>query len=401
MANYLVWNNNTATTAANEALLQENVGDLIVNLFPLDTPLHQVLGVQDMGGSVFYEQPIDTFSTALINRASAVFGTSGVPIAPSASNAKPEGYTFTSYTPQYQVRMKACVAEIQGQQFGVSDTNRALQYYGMADRFAYEALKATQGVVNQYELSFWWSPGTPPQGVQTLTGGDPDVTRQTQGLVYWIGKSGLQRSKIGLTGFDNHTDGHGNNFGDQGGSTASTLGAGASSWFYDAAGMPLDQSMFKDNLMAQWYAISGRQAGAVGFAGSKIKSLFSQFALTANGAINERTLEAAAKRVVDAVDYYETDFGVVSLNLCRYLNLAQTSTITTSVSADGDTSNTIPWDETLIFIQPRYFKRAVVRPVYMSPIGKTGDFEQGLVRGEQGLLCMNPQAGAGLFNCIP
>ena len=400
MSNYLVWNNLDVTTLPNEALLKENVGDLIINLFPLDTPLHQVLGTVDLGGNVFYEQPVDTFSTALINRSSAVFGTTAAQIASDLSNAKPEGFTYVTGTPQYQVKMKACVAEIQGRQFGVSDTNRALQYYGMADRFAYEALKTTQAIVNQFELSMWWSPGTPPEGIDALTSTE-DIVRQTQGLVFWIGKSGLQRSKHGLNASNIHRDGHGNDFGDGGGLVPSTLGQAASSWMFDAAGLPLDQGMFKDNLMAQWYSICGRQAGAVGFAGAKIKNLFSQFALTANGPINERTLEAAAKRVVDAVDYYETDFGVVSLNLCRYLNLPQTSTITTSNATEGDTSTTVPWDETMVFIQPRYFKRAVVRPVYMSPIGKTGDFEQGLVRGEQGLLCMNPQGGAGLTNCIP
>ncbi|MBM6698703.1 DUF5309 family protein, partial [Streptococcus alactolyticus] len=85
---------------------------------------------------------------------------------------------------------------------------------------------------------------------------------------------------------------------------------------------------------------------------------------------------------------YETDFGVVSLNLCRYLNIAGES-----VSISQSTgSTTVPYDEVLLFMQPRYFQIGVVRPVYMSPLGKIGDFEQGLVRGEQAIICRNPQA---------
>ena len=149
--------------------------------------------------------------------------------------------------------------------------------------------------------------------------------------------------------------------------------------------------------------ITGRQAGAVGFTGAKIKNLFSQFALTANGAINERTLDAASKRIVDTVDYYDTDFGVVSLNLCRYLNIAgQSVSIPTTNSSDGDgIAVTVPHDEILLFMQPSYFKIGIVRPITMSPLGKTGDFEQGLIRGEQGIICTNPQAGAAIVSCIP
>lgn len=370
-----------------ELLVKESVEDLVTNLYPLDTPLHQILESRPMN-SVFTEQPVDTFNT--ITRTSAVFSASA---SFGTTHAKPEGFTYATTTPIYQAKLKS-VAEIQGLQFGVSDTDRALSHWGMTDRFAYEALKCTQSVVNNFEMSFWWSPGTPAGGADlNSTGGDAiQFARQTQGLVHWICKSGLQRSKIGLAQAT-FTDGHGNEFG----TNSAALNTGASSWAYDAGGLTLDQAMFKDNLMAQWYTITGRQAGAVGFTGAKIKNLFSQFALTANGAINERTLDAASKRIVDTVDYYETDFGVVSLNLCRYLNISGQSV---SI-AQSTGSVTVPYDEVLLFMQPSYFKIGVVRPITMSPLGKTGDFEQGLIRGEKGIICTNPQAGAAIVSCIP
>jgi hypothetical protein len=335
---------------------------------------------------------VDTFNT--ITRTSAVFDASS---ALATTHAKPEGFTYSTGTAQYPAKLKS-VAEIQGLQFAVSDTDRAMSQYGMTDRFAYEALKTTQSVVNNFEMAFWWSPGRAVGGFDLDSSGTTQLTRQTQGVCHWILRSGLQRSVYGL-GKATHTDGHGNNYGTAGGA----LNTGASSWAYNAGGLTLDQAMFKDNLMAQWYTITGRQAGAVGFTGAKIKNLFSQFALTANGAINERTLDAASKRIVDTVDYYETDFGVVSLNLCRYLNIAgQSVSVPTTNSSDGDgTAVTVPYDEILLFMQPSYFKIGVVRPITMSPLGKTGDFEQGLIRGEQGIICTNPQAGAAIVNCIP
>ena len=391
MATYTVYSTTAGTL--NETLVKESVQDLITNLYPRDTPLQQVLEKAPMN-NVFTEQPVDTFNT--ITRTNAVFSSSA---SFGSTHAKPESFTYATTTPLFQGKLKS-VAEIQGLQFGVSDTDRALSHYGMTDRFAYEALKCTQSVVNNFEMAFWWSPGSPAGGKDLNdTGLDAiQFARQSQGIVHWICKSGLQRSIQGLSGLSAFADGVGNVFGP----SNPALNTGASSWAYNAGGLTLDQAMFKDNLMAQWYSITGRQAGAVGFTGAKIKNLFSQFALTANGAINERTLDAASKRIVDTVDYYETDFGVVSLNLCRYLNIAGSSvSITTTSSGAADTNVTVPYDEVLLFMQPSYFKIGVVRPITMSPLGKTGDFEQGLVRGEQGIICTNPQAGAAIVNCIP
>lgn len=389
MSDYLLSANTAAVpTALNEALIKEQTQDLLINLFPLDTPLQRLLGRIQMG-STFIKQPIDTYGTDKIKRTSAVFDAAA---AFTSTNAKPESFTYTSQTPQYPALLKS-VAEIQGNVFGVSGTDRAVEMYGITDRFALEALKTTQGIVNQFEHSFWWSPGTTEFGVDLDSGGGVVPTRQTQGLVWWIAKSGLQRSKVGL-GAATLTDGHGNNFGTGGGA----LNIGASSWCFDANGLPLDQAMFKDQLMGQWYAITGRQAGAMGFCGARVKNLFSQFALTANGAINERTLSAEARSIIDTIDYYTTDFGTVGLNLSRYLNISGQST---SISQSAGGPVTVPYDEVLLFIDPSYWKIGVLRPVSFYSLGKTRDAEDGLVVGEQAMVCLNPQGGAGIVNCLP
>lgn len=387
MSDYLLSSNTDVATALNEAAIKEQTQDLLINLFPLDTPLQRLLGRIQMN-STFIRQPIDTYGTDKITRASSVFAAAA---SFAGINAKPEGFTYTTQTPQYPALLKS-VAEIQGNQFAVSGTDRAVSMYGITDRFALEALKTTQGIVNQFELSFWHSPGTTEFGADLDTVGTVDIARQTQGLVPWICKSGLQRSKIGL-GTASFTDGHGNQFG----TNSPALNTGASSWAYDANGLPLDQAMFKDNLMGQWYSITGRQAGAMGFTGARVKNLFSQFALTANGAINERTLSAEARSVIDTIDYYTTDFGTVGLNLSRYLNIVAQST---SISQSAG-SVTVPWDEILLFIDPSYWKIGVLRPVSFYSVGRTRDAEEGQVIGEQALVCLNPQGGAAIVNCLP
>lgn len=393
---YLVYGPTNAAGSLKEALVKEDVSDLITNLFPLDTPLTQVLSKTPMN-NVFTEQPVDFYSTGV--NSGIVRTNAGIAI--NTGNAdpegtflqKPEGHTFTTSTPFYPARLKS-VAEIQGIQFAVSDTDRAMSQYGIGDRYTYEALKTTRSVVNNFETSFWWSLGTPPEGVDADSdSGSAEITtiRNTQGLMPWILFSGLQRTKIGLAQAT-HIDGNGNEFG-----TNSAALNGSSSHAYDAAGLTLDQSMFKEQLMSPWWTNTGRTGGAVGFAGPKVKGLFSQFALTANGPVNERTLDAASKLVVDTVDYYETDFGLVSINLCRYLGIESQSTVVDQTTG----TTTVAWDESLVFIHPEYWNIGVVRGVTFTPLAKTGDFESGLVRGEQSLICRNPMAGAAIVNCIP
>jgi len=393
---YLVYGPTNAAGSLTEVLVKEDVSDLITNLFPLDTPLHQILMKVPMN-NVFTEQPVDSYATTVnsgIVRTNASIAVNTGNAAPDTTYLqKPEGHTFATSTPFYPARLRS-VAEIQGIQFAVSDTDRAMSQYGVGDRYTYEALKTTRSVVNNFETSFWWSLGTPPEGVDAEGGGSTVITtvRNTQGVMPWILVSGLQRDLVGL-GSSTHTDGHGNEFG-----TANAALNASSSQAYDAAGLTLDQTMFKEQLMSKWWTNTGRTGGAVGFAGPKIKNLFSQFALTANGPVNERTLGAASKLIVDTVDYYETDFGLVSINLCRYLGIeSQTTAIDLADTADV----TVSWDESLVFMHPEYWNIGVVRGVTFTPLAKTGDFETGLVRGEQALICRNPMAGAAIVNAIP
>lgn len=370
-----------AAGSLTETLLKEDVSDLITNLFPLDTPLQQILSKVPMR-SVFTEQPVDTFSGIVRTNDSLIANSGATSIFPKA-----EGHTYTNATTQYPAKLKS-VAEIQGIQFGVSDTDQAMSMYGIADRFAYEALKTTKTVVNNFETSFWWSIGSGPEGKDFDSAGGTYTARQTQGLMPWICTTGLERTTATPA---TSTDGNGNVF-----TLNGTLWNAAATTAYDAAGLALDQSMFKDDVMEPWWTLTGRTGGAVGFASPKVKNLFSQFALTANGPVNDRTLDAAAKMVVDTVDYYETDYGVVSINMSRYLSVAGQTTTFVNAAADS-----AAWNESLVLIHPQYFNIGVVRPVYFSPLGKTGDFEQGLIRGEQALICRNPQGGTAVVNCIP
>lgn len=381
MATYTVWDTSAVTSAIQETLVKEDVSDLISDLFPLDAPLQQVLGKVPMS-STFTERPLD-YHTGITRTAAEV--TVGNP----ANLARTEGATYTSDATVYPARLVS-VAQIVGNQFEVSRTDRAVSHYAITDRFSFEALKKTQEVINDFELTFWWGQGTAKEGADITGAGR--YARATQGLMHWICKTGLQRSIIGLTTGGAFTDGHGNDFGDTAGNEVLN---NTMTHAYDAAGVALDAGMFKERLMEPWWDLTGRTNGAIGFMGGRVKSLFSRFALSATGPVNERGIGASSKRVIDTLDFYETDFGEVGVNLCRYLN--QKSQSTTFTQSSG--SVVVAWDAAMVFIQPQYFNIGVLRPVGYSPLGLVGDKDIGLIVGEQGLVCTNPQGGAALVNC--
>ena len=141
---YTVWDNTASGSAQQEALVKESVQDLLTNLYPTDTPLQQILDKIPMA-NVYTDVPVDTITT--IDRSTSGFSASA---SFASTLAKPEGWTYSRSTPQYPAKLRS-VAEIQGLQFGVSDTDRAMAMYAVGDRFAYEALKQTQAVVNNFE----------------------------------------------------------------------------------------------------------------------------------------------------------------------------------------------------------------------------------------------------------
>ena len=379
MAQYSVWDTTSVTSTIQEKLVREDVSDLLSNLFPTDAPAQQALGRVPMS-STFTERPIDFHTN--IDRDSTVFGTGG-----SQVHAREEGFDYsTTRTPSYPERLIS-VAQIVGERFEVSRTDRAVSHYAISDRFAYEALKVTEQVVNDFELDFWWSPGSAREGVSI----DGNVVRQTQGICHWVCKTGLERTKIGTGVAASFPDGHGNEFGTDGGVLNDSM-----SYAFDAGGVGLDSGMFKEKLMAAWWQLTGRTGGATGFCGSRLKALFSKFALSAGlGSVNERTISAESAKVVDRVDLYDTDHGIISMNLCRYLDIPDQTTVFTQSTG----STTVAWDEVLILMQPRYFNIGVLRGTGYSPLAQNGDFDQGLIVGEQSMVCTNPLGAAALVNC--
>jgi hypothetical protein len=385
MADTLLYDNEAVSTATNEVTLAEDVSNIVINLFPKDKPLQMLLGRDNMTQPM-KEQPIRR--TSNITRDSTMF-------AADTNFVKPEFNPAALGATFYHAKLKG-IAEIHQEAFGVSGTFQASSFHGVGDPYADHMMETMDKVGNDNELAFWWSPGTTVFGADLSTTETRDVKRQTQGLMHWILKSGLERTKIGLaTGI---TDGNGNVFAASGGGA---LDMKSASYAIDLAGVNLDRSSFRD-LMEKWYGLAGNlQDRCFILCSGGVKGLFTTFANTAQGAINERKIEAASKLIIDSVDAYETDYGMHFVHISRYLTPSPDFTTgRSSTIAQSTGTTTVQWEAVLAAIQPRFYKIGTMRPISYYPLPRDADGDKGQITSELGLLCLNPQGGVAAVNCL-
>lgn len=372
-----------------EPFLAEDVMDTISNLFHLDLTLFRFLERVPMS-QVMIEAPVDSYGggVAITRTAATGYGTS-TPVRTS-------GHTPTVGAPFFGSRVRS-VAELHVEADGVDGTTRAVELYGITDRYTLQMLKLARKVANDFEHSVWWAQGTAPNGAvidaydgtsgaSGITGVNNSFPRQTQGLVPMVARTGLTRTL---------TPGASSCFSPHGEELSSTY----FSYCYNAGNVMLDRGMFNGDLMTPWWTLGGQPDRCVIFCSPKVKALFTTFALQAAGAINDRKIDAYDKRVIDTVDAYETDNGLHFINRSLYLNIPEVVNLKYAGSGSQLTLATA-MDEVLIAVMPSYFKIGVLRPIGVTPLGKTGDRDVGMVTGELALVNMNPLGAAGILNCV-
>lgn len=239
----------------------------------------------------------------------------------SASNTLHEWVTDTLKTPAAQAIVEGSDAtyanrtnptrvtnqtQIVRIDLGVSDSERARNYPSFKDRYAYEMDKAMTEWNNDAEFNLLRS---------TLATGTGSATRTMTGL------------KASIT-------------------TVATSQSGVS----------LSETMLNDYVQNAWNQ-GGRPTDI--YVGARLKRRISGF--TAN---TTRYTEAPTKTLVNVVDQYVSDFGVLRVKLHRYM----------TVSGDNN------YD--LIGIQPDKFRVAYFREPEHVSLAKTGSATKGMIEGE-------------------
>ena len=146
----------------------------------------------------------------------------------------------------------------------------------------------------------------------------------------------------------------------------------------DAAGVALTENLFNDYLQLAW-----ESGGSVdeAYMGAKLKRKIDSF--TAN---STRNVEVKDKRLINYIDVYESNFGVVKLFIHRFID---------SVVAAPNTFN-------LALLTSSTWKLAPLQgrepKNYDAPKG--GDYEKGAILGEVTLEALYEKANVGVKNLI-
>lgn len=146
----------------------------------------------------------------------------------------------------------------------------------------------------------------------------------------------------------------------------------------DAAGASFTETLFGNYLQLGWQ--SGGNIDAA-YLGATLKRRVSGF--TAGGT---KSVEAKDKRLVNAVDIYESDFGVVKLFMHRYVD---------SVLAAANTFNLLLLTESTWKLAPLPGREP---KNYDAPKG--GDYEKGSIVGEITLEALYEQANCAIKNLV-
>lgn len=214
--------------------------------------------------------------------------------------------TFANRTNPGRVTNQTQIVRID---FGVSDSERARNYPSFKDRYAYEMDKAMKEWNNDAEFNLLRS---------TVATGTGSAARTMIGL------------KAAIT-------------------TVATSQSGVS----------LNELQLNDYIQNAWNQ-GGRPTDI--YVGAKLKRRISGF--TAN---TTRQTEAPSKTLVNVVDQYVSDFGVLRIKLHRYMTVS------------GDTNADI------IGIQPDKFRVAYFREPEHVSLAKTGSATKGMIEGEMTL----------------
>lgn len=265
----------------------------------------------------------------------------------------------------------------------VSNTQRWQNEVGVSDEFAQQVHERGVELRQEMERILLFS-------TQSAGAGDPDTAaaRKTHGLVGWaFGCDPDHVSNPIIAGNQIYT--------------SSSDSAAYNSLYYKGTGVNLTRDVLNDEILEPFWFKGGELGQSIMMVGAKVKKLISSFGSVYAGSgatlsaspLNERSIPAMAKTLIDRIDVYESDFGPVYVNKNRYMNgtgrfNAYGYTTTHASSADDDFTP----NDSLLLIDPRFLAIGVGRPFHYQPLAKLGDSTQGFLLGEMGLIVRNPRA---------
>lgn len=237
------------------------------------------------------------------------------------------------------------VTMILRQDIGVSETQRAVSPAGFKDAYAYEIQKATKRLAIKLEKIVF-----------------ANLTTAT-------GASASARTMKGFQSFI----------------TTNTAYAGAQAGTNSGDATHAGQLDSRDfNAMLQTIYEAGGNPEQV-YVSPVVKRQISSFTVNSQN----RNIAAVEKKLVAAIDLFDSDFGLIQIVVDRWIPQATNTGTATSTSLDVSGQ--------MFFLQRAMNRLAWLRPMAHSLVGKRGDSVAGIVVGEATLEVLNEKANGRIL----
>ena len=321
---------------------REDLADWIANISPYDTPLSNTLG-RTVARSTYHEWLIDS-------------------LAAVRTRGAQEGQDWSSPTLTAPTR-PVNWTEIFLKNIAVTETQREINAAGFSDAYAYQVEKATKEIMRERESALMHD-GT------TSTGGSGTATTTAGVRVMKSLEEFITTTTMVSTDYANGGTANGN--------------------------VLISQFIGEDDVndMLQNIWTAGGNTDLI-VCGAPYKRQISDF--TANSK-NTRYISASEKELIVGVDVYDSDFGVLAIQLNRWSPVAAneayvTTTVTTSSTALDDLSGRI-W-----YLERSKVRIAELRPLKHRLMGTRGDSTVGQVVTECTLEVGN-EAALGVMKSV-
>lgn len=234
---------------------------------------------------------------------------------------------------------------------GLSESQRAVDTAGFADQYAYEVQKATKELAIKLESIVF--------GALTTATGASGAARVMKGLQSFI----ITNTSLA-------------------GANGGTLGDAT----HDGVVAVGD---FND-MLNSIYAQGGNPEQV--YVSPKVKRQISAFSVpgASSSVPHTRNIAAVDRKLIGAIDFYDSDFGLIQIVLDRWVpESTNTTTATASATATGGQ---------MFFLSRAINRLAWLRPVHHELVGKRGDSVAGLVVGEVTLEVLSEKANGRILS---
>ena len=329
---------------------------------------------------IWYHQPIETPLLADLPRVSVnntlvqwPLGYLDFDFTSNTILADAEGEAVDPSNQRYRYRASNNT-HIMKKSFMVSRTQRSMSEVGVADEYDQQLWECSVELKQEFEKALLWS--------REATG-DASTARSLNGLIPWTYMCAqATRPQI----------------------AADTIPSDfTSTWYAKSPDGNLTRDELNDEILLPFFNAGGQLGRAKMIVGPKLKLVISTFAHSFQGSgptmsatpVNDRTVAAANNTVYDAIDYFQTDFGLLKVGISRYLSGSSSDFTLHDSTYQSGTVKTVTPDDVCVLYDPSYLKLGVLEDFFSQDLPIDGDRQAGYVGAEMTLMVMNPKALVG------